>query len=186
MRRLSLQSIADSSLPVPGHEPWFVHPDDPATSAMTDFRDRPSVALHEGLTVDLAVQHMKHAAVRSAFVTDSANRAVGLITAYDLLGERPLLHMLHAGSKREEVVVRDLMTPIAAWQVLWMNDIEGSTVADVRDLLSGVELTHVPVLERDAAGKTSVRGLFSAAKLTRILRMKARSNLIVADTRLSA
>jgi CBS domain-containing protein len=170
MHRIPLTPLAVRSLPVPGTEPWHVRHSDPALLAMTDFRDRPSVTVSTVTSVDEALEHMKHAGVRSAFVTDTtSSQVVGLVTAYDVIGEKPMRQRL-AGIAREEVSVREVMTPVSEWQVAHFHDIERATMADVAAVFAHSGLTHLPVVERGANGTVTVRGLFSAAKITRVLK----------------
>ncbi len=55
-------------LATPRNGQWRVELGDPARSVMTDFHDRGMVTLAASLQVDAAVEAMKHAGVRSAFV----------------------------------------------------------------------------------------------------------------------
>ncbi len=170
MSVLPLMSVPVPSLPVPGADPWHVAPQDPALSVMTDFRETSSVTVAEGVSIDAALDHMKHTGVRSAFVVDERTRQVsGLITAYDILGEKPLLHMQTVSVPRREVLVKDLMQRIADWRVAEVAQIERSTVAAVATMFSETGLTHVPVVETGTPGGWRLRGLLSGAKIKRLL-----------------
>jgi CBS domain-containing protein len=137
---------------------------------MTDFRDRPSVTIDASVGVEDALEHMRHAGVRSAFVTeDRTAHMVGLITAYDLMGEKPIRHMRVVGVPRNEVLVRDLMVVTQDWCVADMTDIERATVGDVAELFERLAITHLPVVETTRSGSVQVRGLLSGAKVTRVL-----------------
>jgi len=170
MRQIPVTKLDAESLPVPGADPWHALPGDPALNVMTDFRDRPSVTVDGASSIDAALEHMKHAGVRSALVIDvPAHRVIGLITAYDISGEKPMSHMRLVGAKRHEVLVRDLMAPAQEWQVARYEDIQRATVADVAALFENGALTHLPVIETLADGTPHVRGLLSAAKVKRVL-----------------
>lgn len=170
MRQIPIHTLSAPSLPVPGADPWHAQPGDPALAVMTDFRDRHSVTVEGASAIDAALEHMKHAGVRSALVVDgAAHRVIGLVTAYDISGEKPMSHMRLVGSKRHEVLVRDIMAPTAEWQVANFEDIERATVADVAELFEHTGLTHLPVVETRADGTPQVRGLLSAAKVKRVL-----------------
>jgi CBS domain-containing protein len=170
MRQIPVHKLDAPSLPVPGADPWHAKPGDPALGVMTDFRDRPSVTVDGSSAIDAALDHMKHAGVRSALVIEVAtHRVIGLITAYDISGEKPMSHMRLVGAKRHEVLVRDLMAPVQEWQVAHFEDIQRSTVADVAELFEHATLTHLPVIEQAADGSPQVRGLLSAAKVKRVL-----------------
>ncbi len=170
MTTLSLRSILRQSLQIPGEEPWHAAPGDPALSVMTDFRERASVTIGESATIDAALEHMKHNGVRCAFAVDEVRRVVvGLITAYDILSEKPMRHMQAMASPRREVQVRDVMHAVSEWKVLDIKDVEQATVASVSHLFELTGLTHVPVMETGDPGEQRLRGLLSGAKVRRLL-----------------
>ena len=169
MSTLTLTSITISDMPIPGADPWYANPDDPAITVMTDFRERASVTILETQTIDVALEHMKHAGVRCAFATNNNQRVVGIITAYDILGEKPMQHVQTVASSRQDVLVQDIMTKTAAWQILNVKELELHCVGALHQLLVNARLTHIPVMEFDDHGAARLRGLLSAAKIRRLL-----------------
>jgi CBS domain-containing protein len=96
---------------------------------MTDFRERTSVTISDTAMIDEALEHMRHTGVRSAFTIDDQSRiVVGLITAYDIIGEKPMQYMQSAAIPRREVLVRDIMQKISEWHVADIKQIERGTV----------------------------------------------------------
>src|SRR3984957_10067694 len=94
MSILSLTVVRNTSLQIPGVDPWQADPQDPALTVMTDFRERTSVTVSDTATIDEALEHMRHTGVRCAFAIDDQSRmVVGLITAYDIVGEKPMQYM---------------------------------------------------------------------------------------------
>jgi CBS domain containing-hemolysin-like protein len=167
---LTLKSLADASLPVPGTDPWYADPADPALTVMTDFRERASITVPLAATIDAALDHMKHTGVRCAFALDEqAGSVVGLVTAYDITGDTLMRYMQTALTPRSEVLVRDLMQPIAAWRVAEIDEVSRASVGDVRRMFDESGLSHVPVMERDEDGLPRLRGLLSAARVRRLL-----------------
>jgi CBS-domain-containing membrane protein len=170
MPTLQLRSIASPFLQIPGTDPWHAHPGDPALSVMTDFRERSSITVSDSDPIDVALEHMKHTGVRCAFAVDAEKGAVvGLITAYDIGGERPLRMMQSLQVKRSALLVRDLMQGLREWRVLQVDDLERSTVAAIDHLFDTTGLTHIPVMERNLQGELRLRGLLSSAKIKRLL-----------------
>jgi CBS domain-containing protein len=169
MNTLILRAIKDTDLPIPGTDPWYAKPEDPAITVMTDFRERSSVAIAAGTTVDAALEHMKHAGVRCAFVTDPARRVVGLVTAYDIMGEKPMRYLRDTPGKHQDVVVDNIMTRLADWRTADVKDLERLTVAAVAAVFDETQLTHIPVMEAHGRGAARLRGLLSAAKTKRLL-----------------
>lgn len=170
MSNLALHTTTSRNLPIPGADPWHAAPNDPALSVMTDFRERASVTVAETATIDAAIEHMKHNGVRCAFAIDEARRVVvGLITAYDIMGEKPMRHMQDTGSPRHRVQVREIMQGVAEWRVADIKDIEQATVAAVSRLFDETRLTHIPVMETGERGEQRLRGLLSGARVRRLL-----------------
>ena len=170
MSIISLHLVTNTSLPIPGLEPWYADPQDPALTVMTDFRERASVTVPDTAVIDEALEHMRHTGVRCAFAIDDRRRVVvGLITAYDITGEKPMQYMQTWAILRREVLVRDIMQEISGCRVADIKHIERATVIDVSNMFATNRLTHVPVMETSETGEQRLRGLLSAAKVKRLL-----------------
>jgi hypothetical protein len=144
--------------------------DDPAIKVMTDLREVEVVTIAPDDPVDFALQVMQHSRVRMLVVTDQDDRVLGLVTAADLMGERPI-----NVTQRERIVhvwvqVQHVMTSIAAAAPLDMRDVEHAHVRDVVRALSDAGRQHLLVVEADeASGRYLLRGIFSATQLGRQL-----------------
>ena len=170
MSILSLTVVTNTRLQIPGLDPWYADPQDPALTVMTDFRERASVTVPDTASIDEALEHMRHTGVRCAFAIDERRRiVVGLITAYDITGEKPMQYMQSREVPRREVLVRDIMQKISEWHVADIKQIERATVAAVSNMFDRNRLTHVPVMETGETGEQRLRGLLSAAKIKRLL-----------------
>ena len=170
MNILPLTIVTSTRLQIPGLDPWYADPQDPALSVMTDFRERASVTVLDTAPIDDALEHMRHTGVRCAFAIDAQSRVVlGLLTAYDITGEKPMQYMVSRAIRRCEVLVRDIMQEMLTCRVADIKQIELATVDAVANMFIGNRLTHVPVMERDETGQQRLRGLLSAAKVKRLL-----------------
>ena len=170
MPSLQLRTLASPALQIPGTDPWHAHAEDPALTVMTDFRERASITVADTDPIDAALEHMKHTGVRCAFAVDAERHVViGLVTAYDIGGERPMRLMQSQKVKRGSLLVRDLMLPLRDWRVLNVEDLERATVASVERVFDATGLTHIPVMERNLQGEWRLRGLLSSAKIKRLL-----------------
>ena len=170
MSILSLTGVTSTSLQIPGLEPWYADPQDPALTVMTDFRERASVIVPDTALIDEALEHMRHTGVRCAFAIDDRRRiVVGLITAYDITGEKPMQYMQSRAIPRREVLVRDIMQKISECRVVDIKQVERATVVAVSNMFAKNRLTHVPVMEMSETGEQRLRGLLSAAKVKRLL-----------------
>jgi len=91
-----------------------VQPGDPAISVMTDLRQVAAVLVDPDVDIEAALRIMIRRNVRSLFVVDVENEIVGLITATDLMGEKPMQHVVRYGGRRGDIRVRDLASLLPA------------------------------------------------------------------------
>lgn len=143
--------------------------EDAATSVMTDLTRVTAVIILPGDTVDEAHRRMVQRGVRLLLVVDQDRKVVGLITATDILGEKPVMAASERGLRREEVLVRDVMTPQERLQVLGMADVRAAKVGHIVSTLQKAGRQHAMVVDHDAKGRQTVRGLFSATQIARQL-----------------
>jgi CBS-domain-containing membrane protein len=109
---LHLESLSKSSgVTGPVNESWQVKLTDPATFVMTDFRERAFFKVAPDEQIDEALKKMKHAGLRAAFVMDKqSDKLLGLITSYDIMGEKPLCYLQNAGfTEHKDILVLDIM-----------------------------------------------------------------------------
>src|SRR5258705_7840424 len=89
----------------------FLDPSDPAIHAITDFTREHPVTVDEERQIDDALQDMIHLGVRAMLVVRE-QRVVGLITSYDIQGERPLQFLQTSTyTRHQEIRVGHIMTP---------------------------------------------------------------------------
>ena len=146
---------------------------DPAVLAITDFTREHPVTIDEERQIDAALEDMIRFGVRALLVLRE-RRIVGLITSYDIQGERPLQFLQNSTyDHHRDIRVGHIMTP---WEKLPALDWEGIQAARAGDLLETLRhagLTHLLVIERETSKKTVVRALVSRARLERQLRAHA-------------
>lgn len=141
----------------------LVAADSPAIEAMTDFSRVNVVNIHPEASIDEANSRMISRGVRLLIV-------LGLITARDILGEKPLQVVQARGCRREEVSVRDLMVGIDCIDTLSLADVMNVRVVDILDALKSLGRQHILVEDVEpATGLPRVRGLFSATHIGRLL-----------------
>ena len=143
--------------------------DDAAAGVMTDLNRVTAVIILPGDTVDEAHRRMMQRGVRLLLVVDQDRKVLGLITATDILGEKPVLAASERGLRREEVMVRDVMTPQERLEVLAMTDVRAAKVGHVVATLQKAGRQHAVVVDHDGMGRQTVRGLFSATQIARQL-----------------
>lgn len=143
--------------------------EDRAMQVMTDLRSVAAVIILSGDSVEEAHRRMIQRGVRLLLVVDQNRQVVGVITASDILGEKPLQVVSQRGIRREELLVRDIMTPQERLEVLDLNDVRVAKVGHIVSTLKQDGRQHAVVVERDAAKRQVVCGLFSATQIARQL-----------------
>ena len=144
--------------------------DSPAIEAMTDFARVNAVSIGAEAPVDEANARMISRGVRLLMVVGPDERVQGLITARDILGEKPMQVAQARGCKRDELTVTDLMTQVASIDTLYLKDVLNARVADILTALKSLGRQHILVEDNDPlTGLPRVRGLFSATHIGRLL-----------------
>ena len=150
--------------------PKAVRMDSPAIEVMTDLARIPPATIDPQSTLAHANQAMILRGVRLLLVTEKNGRISGVITATDLLGEKPVRIAQGRGSKREELQVRDVMTALEDMEALEMSDVERAEVGHIVATLENCGRQHTLVVERGVeAAKQTLRGIFSASQIARQL-----------------
>ncbi len=154
----------------PAHAlPERVSLDDAALSVMTDLERVSAVLIRPDDSIDEANRRMIQRGVRLLLVVDGTRAVAGLITANDILGEKPLQVINQRGGRREDLIVRDIMTPQHQLEVLDLRDVRNARVGHIVATLKECARQHAVVVETDAAGRHTVRGLFSLTQIARQL-----------------
>ena len=141
----------------------------PALQVMTDFESVTAIITLPGDTVDEARARMIQRGVRLLLVVDQNRNVLGIVTATDILGEKPVQVAVERGLKRGELQVRDIMTPQERLEVLDMEQVRGAKVGHIVATLQKAGRQHAVVVEHDAQRRQTVRGLFSATQIARQL-----------------
>ena len=140
--------------------------DDPAFSVMTDLAEVRAANIGPEKRIDEANAAMIERGVRLLFVLDNSRTIVGVITATDLLGEKPVRFMQERGVRRGEILVADIMTPASMLEAISMQDVAQMRVGHIVATLRKVNRIHLMAAEDNG---TRVRGLFSASRISRQL-----------------
>ena len=154
----------------PPAAPSGVRMDGPAQSVMTDLKHVHVITVGPMETIEFALRLMIHAKVRLLGVVDSGSQLLGLITARDVTGERPVGVATRVGTRRDELRVEQVMTPRAEINPLLFKDVEHASVRDIVVFLRGAGRQHALVVELDDDEEHYVtRGIFSITQIGRQL-----------------
>ncbi|HEY0722000.1 MAG TPA: CBS domain-containing protein [Gammaproteobacteria bacterium] len=153
----------------PQRLPDRVRAESPATDVLTDFNKVAALTIGPCATIEQANQRMISSGVRLLLVTDQYNAIMGIITATDISGEKPLKYLKEVGGKREDIFVRDIMTAQEKLEVLYMVDVENAKVGDVVETMKRVGRQHALVIDLDDNRHHIVRGIFSTKQISKQL-----------------
>ena len=151
----------------------------PAVQVMTDLTRVAPATIRPGAPLGAANQFMITRGVRLLLVVDDHEVVLGLITATDLLSEKPMRVAIDRGLRRDELSVADVMIPAEAVEVIAYADVEGARVGHVLETLRRAGRQHALVVDHDEipsgrpltppTRRTMVRGIFSISQIARQL-----------------
>jgi len=142
----------------------------PAISVMTDLRNVSAATIGPEATLTEATRTMMARNVRLLLVVGAAQAIVGLITARDTHGERPIQWLHERGGKYADLLVSDLMIAAEDLDLIDIRDVLHAEVGDIVATLKASGRQHALVAERDpVSGSTRIRGIFSATQIGRQL-----------------
>lgn len=169
-RTLPFQTINQSAIiNRRAHQRLEVSMDDPATSVMTDLSQVTAFSIEPTAGIQSANDKMIACGVRLLFVADEAGALLGLITATDLLGEKPVQYVTEHGGSRDDIIVQDIMTPKSQLEVIYLRDLNNACVGDVVETMRMVNRQHMLVVNHDSEGREKVCGIYSTTQINRQL-----------------
>jgi CBS-domain-containing membrane protein len=142
---------------------------DPAVSVMTDLSKVSVVNVRAKTSMDKANAKMIRYGVRLLLVLDDNDHVAGLLTATDLMGEKPMRFLQNMGGTHADIMVRDLMTPQRELETMNIEDVQNAKVGQIVASLKKSHRQHGLVVSQGADGKHTVCGLFSVTQIARQL-----------------
>lgn len=166
-RRLSRLS-PQAGLRHPPQPPELVHLDSPALAVMTSFDRVWPVTVAPEMSIDAALDRMKRAGVRLLLVIGPEGEIAGLVSAEDLMGERPIRISEEQRIPRAQITVQQVMLPAGEVRVLDLRSVRDAQVGHILATLDALGRQHVLVVEHDApTGAQTVVGLFSRTHIAK-------------------
>jgi len=150
-------------------EPSHVTMDSPALDVMTDLSRVAAATIDPASSLKTANDYMIARGVRALFVVTPDAHLTGLVTAVDILGEKPLRVAEARGVRRGELLVLDVMTPIDEVTAMKLEDVRAAKVGHIVASLRQAGRQHGLVAETLGAGEMRIRGMFSATQIARQL-----------------
>ena len=158
-----------ANLPIerPEQPPELVHFHDSAMQVFTDFTRVYPVTITADRTIDYALHKMKNSGVRLLLVVNKKHHMIGLISAYQIMGDDPVRLAEDKQLDHSQITVAMLMQPQSDIKVLELSHLRDARVGHIVATLHQLEQKHMIVVDQ---GKVS--GLFSANQISRQLGRK--------------
>lgn len=148
----------------------LVRAESPALCVMTDLKQVSAATIGPEATLVQATQTMISRGVRLLLVVNRDDAVLGLITARDTQGEKPIQLIQERGGKFNDLLVSDLMCPRERIELIDAADVLRATVGDIVETLKQTKRQHAIVGEQDSvSGQVRIRGIFSATQIGRQL-----------------
>jgi CBS-domain-containing membrane protein len=148
---------------------------DPAISAMTDLTKVSVVSVRAKTSMDRANAKMIRYGVRMLLVLDDNEQVAGLLTASDVLGEKPMRFLQNMGGTHADIMVRDIMSTQRELSALNISDVQQAQVGQIVASLKKANRQHALVVNEGADGRQTVCGLFSITQIARLLGAQVQS-----------
>lgn len=142
--------------------------DSPAIRVMTDLTQVSAVVIEPQATMEAAHEMMQQRGVRMLLALDTDGTLAGLITANDILGEKPLHLVRDRRIRHADILVTDVMTPASRLDAFDWKAVQAAHVGNIVARLQLARRQHALVTQT-SNGQTLVRGIFSLSQIARQL-----------------
>lgn len=153
----------------PGHH--LVRRSDPANRVMTDFTVTPAFTVSASCQIDDALDEMFRRGVRALIVRGEDDAVVGIVTSYDIQGERAQQALAnHPARRREELRVEEVLTPTETCGAIDWRRVHSANVEELLDATRASNSPYLLVVETHSGGTAGIlRGIISRTQLERQL-----------------
>ena len=149
----------------------LIRMDNPALDVMTDFRFIKPQTTWPDVSIEDALEMMKIAGVRLLLVMNDDEQIIGLISAKDIQGERPIKLAEETRINHADILVEMIMIPQKEIKVLSMKSIQDAQVGHIIETMRQLECQYIlVVIEDESTEKQRIRGLFSASQISKQMR----------------
>ncbi len=148
---------------------------DSALTVMTDLTRVSVISVRAKTSMDKANAKMIRYGVRMLLVLDDNDQVAGLLTASDVLGEKPMRFLQNMGGTHADIMVRDIMTTQRELNALNIEQVRNATVGEIVASLKKSHKQHALVISEGADGRQTVCGLFSVTQIARQLGAQVQS-----------
>ena len=168
-----LSGTVHISRPLPPSPVTF---DSPAAEVMTDLRSIHAAVIAPSTPMEIANTYMMQRGVRTLLVMSNDNTLAGIITATDILGEKPMRFIQERGVKHNEILVMDIMTPLDKLEAISLEEVMHARVGNVVASLRESGRLHALVIDDYTIGLPRICGIFSWTQIEKQLGMMIPQN----------
>lgn len=144
----------------------------PALDVMTNLRRINAAVIAPDATMESANSYMIQRGVRLLFIVNRDHMLVGLITATDILGEKPVRFIQERRVKHNEILVLDIMTPLEGLEAIPIEEVAHAKVGNVVSSLRDSSRQHTLVIEKSVDDMPpTICGIFSLTQIEKQLDM---------------
>lgn len=148
---------------------------DSALTVMTDLSKVSVISVRAKTSMDKANAKMIRYGVRMLLVLDDNDQVAGLLTASDVLGEKPMHFLQNMGGTHADIMVRDIMTTQRELSALNIENVKLAKVGEIVASLKKSHRQHALVVAEGQDGRQTVCGLFSVTQIARQLGAQVQS-----------
>jgi CBS-domain-containing membrane protein len=148
---------------------------DSALTVMTDLNKVSVISVRAKTSMDKANAKMIRYGVRMLLVLDDNDQVAGLLTASDVLGEKPMHFLQNMGGTHADIMVRDIMTTQRELTALNIEQVKEAKVGQIVASLKKSHRQHALVVSQGSDGRQTVCGLFSVTQIARQLGAQVQS-----------
>ncbi len=143
--------------------------DSSALEVMTDLRKIQAAVIAPDIPMEIANTYMMQRGVRTLLVINSDNSLAGIITATDILGEKPMRFIQERGIKHSEILVMDIMTSLEKLEAIALDEVKHARVGNVVASLRESGRLHALVIDDNVIGLPRICGIFSWTQIEKQL-----------------
>ncbi len=143
--------------------------DSPASEVMTDLRKIQAAVIAPSITMEVANTYMMQRGVRTLLVMNDDNSLAGIITATDILGEKPMRFIQERSVKHNEILVQDIMTPLEELEAIPLEEVTHARVGNIVASLRESDRFHALVIDHNISGVPKICGIFSWTQIEKQL-----------------
>lgn len=141
--------------------------DAPASTVMTDLSTTRPFSISPNASISQANDKMIACGVRLLFVVNGADSIYGIITANDILGEKPINYLHEHGGDRASILVHDVMTSTVNLEALDLKQVKQCRVGDIVETLQQHGRQHILVYTATPSSQNMICGIFSSTQIER-------------------